>query len=262
LTVELEIRNREGPFSTLIRLGTSQPNVPEVELRLKYTTQPRIKIDPTFLVWSDVFPGEVLEKELVVITTLEDEGEGTDHPVIRSSSPAIKCRHMNSERRPGDPGIFPRAIHYFQVRVDSSPGQATLLNGTGALTLSFSDRSEVSPVQIPVTVHFRPHRWLVGPLSITMDTSPKTKPIRVRLWSRDGRAFELGRVSSSLPELQVTVVTKKPAKIHEIEIRLSSFFSGKTGTGAIRKGVVDAIPLGELENPYRLEVLLVPGRHG
>jgi hypothetical protein len=254
MKIDLEIRTREGDFSTRVLLETSDPAVPQMELRLKFYAQPPIKVDPPSLQFTDLARGEMVERELRVITQLE----AGDHPVppdARVSAAGVECRHLETKRLGAPRGGLPRVMHRYQVRLDSGALPAASSSGwSGIISLRLPDAPEDTAVQLPIEVTFRHHAWLKGQTSLTLHGAQKGRTMRVRLWSINGKSFSLAKVESSIPELEAKVADTALASTQDVLITLSP----DAKLAGTRYGFLSIVPAQPTGDPYRLEVLLLP----
>ncbi len=257
LRIELELRNREGPFSTLLTLGTSDEALSMIEITLKCYIQPRLEIDPPFLQFSEVTRGDVLERELLVATPIEP-GKQTVAPVVAVASSAVRCEHLGLNRREGLPGRLQRAVHRYRVRIDSSLlARENALRLADGLRIKLPDTPAGGEKLVPVEVHFCHHPWLRGQTAVTLKRSG-LQEARVRLWSKDGKAFAVAQASCSIKRLSAKAANTEPAKLQEIVLAFDDDAPAES-TG-IQSGTLQIVTAEQPNEPYQINVLVLPGK--
>lgn len=83
IKVVIEIRNREGAFTTRVALSSmDRPDIPPVELTMRFYAEPPINVDPPVLRLTDVRRGSKVQHDIRVITRLEHGQEAAIEPLI------------------------------------------------------------------------------------------------------------------------------------------------------------------------------------
>ncbi|MGH7192364.1 MAG: DUF1573 domain-containing protein, partial [Candidatus Saccharimonadales bacterium] len=127
--VELEVRRREGPFSTRVGLTTNATGARNLELRLAFYGQPTLDVDPPAMQFAGASHEGVLERELTVVTRLESSSATPDVPaptieIAPSFRSIITVGHIETKptagllaNRGGDG--FARLAHRYLVSIDA-----------------------------------------------------------------------------------------------------------------------------------------------
>jgi hypothetical protein len=253
--VNVEIRNREGPFRTQATLETSDPALPTVGLVIAFYAPPRIDVDPPSIQFGEVERGAKVEREVVVMMRLDGDKKDTPTPKVEITGEGISCIHKGAQITTDPMTGVRRAVHRFSVQLDTAGFSAS--NDPQYSTLSFSP--EDAPVDTGKAVHvewaFAHNRWLKGSTSATLSRGSDHPEVRVRLWSRDNKIFTLGKVVSASPEIQARAASTEPAAFQDVVI--SSYASPDKGEGFL-KGYIDVYHAEHPEEPYRLTVLVLP----
>jgi len=258
LKIDLELRNREGPFSTSAVFASSDPLIPTIDIRLKFYVQPRISLDPSTLQFFDVMRGDLLEKDVKVVTRLKPGQEAPVLPQIEPTLTGIAHEYLSTEvAKELSLGGLRLAVHRFRFSFNTA-----LLPGEEGVRLQEAIRVKVpdSPdagEAFSLEIHYATHPWLQGPSSIALRRDKSGQ--KVRLWSRDKRKFVITKIVSSFHEVEsespkdqtareVQTITLLPGTSHAQS-------EGTTSTGTIEIWTSSS---GKDEIPYRLRVLLLP----
>lgn len=255
--VNLEIRDREGYFATRAHLATSDPAVPTIEFILRFYAQPKLHIDPPFFQLVDLAHGEVAEKEFRITKRLESDDDSGKRPEIILNHSGLTCHYVDSEIVQGPPGGFRRAIHRYRLQVDTTAlPRLPRLNLEKAISLRWPGAPTGEEKWIALEATFRHHRSLNGQTALMLQAKDKDEKAQLSIWSRDGEPFSVAKLTSSIPELAVEAASKKPDKVHKILVSLAR--SSNLETAQARKGYIDIITDKYANEPFRVEVLVLP----
>src|SRR5260370_11146912 len=95
--LDLDLRSKEGSFSTYAILATSEPYTSRVELRVRVYVQPGINVDPPVLAFHDVKRGATLGKDLRVLMRSELAHKTDDTPLVWSEHSVMRVTSLGTD---------------------------------------------------------------------------------------------------------------------------------------------------------------------
>lgn len=253
--VDLELRAREGPFGTRVVLGTSDPSLPRLELRLRLDAQAPLALDPPFFLFTDVKRGEILKRDLRVIVR-QGPGEKPPTIVVEPTVSAVRLELLDTKPATPLPGEAPRAIHRYRLRLDTGQlpsGQRFRLED--AVRVRQTGTAAGTSKTVPVEIVFRRHPFLTGPTSFAVQRSKAGREYRLRLRSLDGKVFTLTRVESTLPDLAARPAQTEAAKWQDV---ILSIKPGTEPDSAIRQGIIRVYGVQTSADPYEVDIVVLP----
>ncbi|HVC97295.1 MAG TPA: DUF1573 domain-containing protein [Pirellulales bacterium] len=264
IRVEIEIRRREGPFSTRVELGTSDPERPVVELLVAFFGQPRVNIDPPSIRFSGAPRHGVLEEAFEVITRTDAEtgtGPVPTVEVAEAHRSAVTVDYLDSQSTAGllatrgGAGLR-RVAHRFMLHVDVEqlPAGEEITLGDVVRASAPSANGDTA-ASMSVSVSFRRHSRIMGPTQVTLRPG---KPARAQLFARGKQAFHVVRVESSPADVTVTAAEGKSADDTRQELTIEVDRPRDSPRTGVTKGRVDVYCSLTPDEPYRIDVLVLP----
>lgn len=253
VTVELEVRNREGPFATFVVISTSDPVRPEIVLRLQFHGVPRIYLDPPAIQAHDIDRRLEFRREFEVIASGATEEELSIKPVLEPASPAIRCEFLSSQPGGRSLGDLKRIVHRCRMTIDSSEFINVKEDRfTSVIHVRRANDASGFVKEIPIEIRFRHHSGLTGQTAATV-VSGAEEAVHIRLWSRNGKPFSITRVESSIAEVAVQF-SAKPEERQEVRVAAKP----ASGHKELKTGLLTVHTLEFPDEPYRVEVVLLP----